>query len=65
MSTESDYAVVAHHYKLRIVMVHAFQLTQAALAAEMMSGKASSQRKSAMERLTALAAGVRRARIEV
>ncbi len=46
-------------------MVHAFQLTQAALEAEMMSGKASCQRKSAGERLDAVAAGVRRVGVEV
>ncbi len=44
-----DYAVgFAHHYQSTIVMIHAFQLTQAALEAEMMSGKASCQRRSAI-----------------
>ncbi len=61
-----DYAIgFAHHYGASVLMVHAIELTQAAQEAEMMSGRASMLRRSADERIQALAAGVRRLGISV
>lgn len=61
-----DYAAgFAYRYDATILMVHAIELTQPAREAEMVSGKASLLRKSAEERIEALAAGVRRLGIQV
>lgn len=61
-----DYAIgFAEHYKAKIVMAHAIELTQPAREAEILGHKKSVLRISAEERLEALAQGVRRLGIEV
>ena len=50
----------AHHYRATIVMVHAFEMPQAAREAEMLGHKRSLTRICAEDRLESLATGVRR-----
>ncbi len=59
-----DYAVAfAHHYKAHLMMVHVFQMPQAATEAEALDGPSIS-RLSRAKRLEAFATGVRRAGVE-
>ena len=59
-----DYAVAfAHHYGARLLMVHVFQMPQAAAEAEALDGPSIS-RTSREQRLEVLAAGVRRVGVE-
>lgn len=61
-----DYAIgFAEHYKAKIVMAHAIELTQPAREAELLGHMKSVLRISAEERLESLAQGVRRLGIEV
>lgn len=56
-----DYAVAfAEHFKATLVMLHALELSQAAIEVEAGTGRPSLLRKVAHERLGNLAAGVRR-----
>jgi nucleotide-binding universal stress UspA family protein len=55
-----DYAVAfAHHFKATIVMLHALELSDAAREAELSTAGPSVTRKAALERISAIAAGVR------
>jgi nucleotide-binding universal stress UspA family protein len=61
-----DYAVVfAHHFRAKLRMLHVVELLSPALEAELVTSRPSLTRKAALVRLEALAAGVRRAGIEV
>ena len=61
-----DYAVsIAHHFKASIAMLHVVEITVSGLEAELDTGRPCLTRQEAQERLEALAAGVRRAGIEV
>ncbi len=61
-----DYAVsFAHHYKAELVLLHVFEMTEAAISAELTSHKPSLRRSSKQERLEAFAEGIRRAGVSV
>ncbi len=61
-----DYAVaLAHHFRAKMIMVHAVELSQPAKVAELLSKKSSISRKDAVARLEAFASGVRRTGLEV
>lgn len=61
-----DYAIgFARHYDSTLFMVHAVELTQAALEVEMASGRASLLRRSAAERIAAMAAEVKKSGVSV
>ncbi len=60
-----DYAVAfAHRYEAQLTIVHAFELTNEAEQAELLSRKSSVSRDMALARLEGFAAGVRRSGIE-
>lgn len=61
-----DYAVsFAHHYKAELVLLHAFEMTFAASAAEMTTHRPSVRREAKEQRLEAFAEGIRRAGVPV
>ncbi len=61
-----DYAVaLAHHFHATIIMLHAVELPQGASEAETFTHRPSLSRTEASARLNSLAAGVRRAGVEV
>ncbi len=61
-----DYAVsFAHHYQAELVLLHAFEMTEAATSAELTSHRPSMRRSSKQERLEAFAEGIRRTGVSV
>ena len=55
-----DYAVsFAHHYGAKLILLHAFELSEAAAAAELTKHRPSLSRHSRQQRLEAFAAGIR------
>jgi nucleotide-binding universal stress UspA family protein len=61
-----DYAAAfAHHFKAVLVMLHVLELSSAAREAETQTAQPCLSRKSAQERLGAIASGVRRPGLEV
>jgi nucleotide-binding universal stress UspA family protein len=61
-----DYAVAfAHHFKAKVVLLHAVELSPPAEEAEVVTGRPSLSRTAAEARLTAFASGVRRTGLEV
>jgi nucleotide-binding universal stress UspA family protein len=61
-----DYAVAfAHHFKAKVILLHAVELPSPAEEAEAVSGRPSLSRIVAEERLEAFASGVRRSGLEV
>ncbi len=55
-----DYAVsFAHHYKAKLILLHAFELSEAASAAELTNHRPSLSRQSKQQRLEAFAEGIR------
>lgn len=61
-----DYAVAfAHKFQATLVLLHAIELPSSAVAAELVTARASLSREAAQERLRAFASGVRRTGIDV
>jgi nucleotide-binding universal stress UspA family protein len=61
-----DYAVAfAHHFKAKVVLLHAVELSPPAEEAEVVAGRPSLSRMAAEVRLEAFASGVRRTGLEV
>src|ERR1039458_6472947 len=61
-----DYAAAfAHHFKAVLVMLHVLELSSAAREAETQTAQPCLSRRSAQERLGAIASGVRRPGLEV
>jgi nucleotide-binding universal stress UspA family protein len=61
-----DYAVaLAHHYRAKVILLHAIELSPPAEEAEVISARPSLSRQAAHRRLEAFAAGLRRTELEV